>query len=121
GAKGFFVRGFQVLPEQEYPNYQILKAPDQLDWLKEYGDRLNRGISVADVRPNTLLYPEAAAGYVRSGPIGASTVLWMPSLAEGKPLLWGNSYAGYTIKLPDGEQTVLWSLRGPRLTRLIVG
>jgi hypothetical protein len=121
GAKGFFVRGFQVLPEQEYPNYQILKAPDQLDWIKEYADRLNRGISVADVRPNTLLYPEAAAGYVRSGPIGASTVLWMPSLAEGKPLLWGNSYAGYTIKLPEGEQTVLWSLRGPRLTRLIVG
>lgn len=121
GAKGFFVRGFQVLPVQAYPNYQILKAPEQLDWIKEYADKLNRGISVADVRPNTLLYPECAAGYVRSGPIGASTVLWMPSLAEGKPLLWGNSFAGYTIKLPDGEQTVLWSLRGPRLTHLIVG
>jgi hypothetical protein len=121
GAKGFYVRGFQVLPEQAFPNYQILKAPEQLGWVKEYADKLGRGLSVADVRANTLLYPECAAGYVRSGPIGSGSVLWMPSLAEGKPLLWGNSYAGYTIKLPEGEQTVIWSLRGPRLTHIIVG
>lgn len=121
GAKGFFVHGFQVLPEQVYPNFQILKSPEQIGWIKDYADKLGRGISVADVRANTLLYPECAAGYVRSGPIGSGTVLWMPSLAPGKSLLWGNSYAGYTITLPEGTQTVIWSLRGPRLTHLIVG
>ncbi len=121
GARGFYVHGFQVLPEQSFPNFQILKAPEQITWVKEYGDKLARGLNLADVRANTLLYPEAAAGYVHSGPIGSGNVLWVPSLAQGKPLLFGNSYAGYTITLPEGAQTVLWSLRGPRQTRLIVG
>lgn len=120
GAKGFFVNSFQALPETVYRNFSLVNAPEQIGWLKEYNDKVSRGV-LADTRTDTLLYPEAAAGYVRPGPIGNSTVVWRPSLAEGKALKFGSSYAGYTIKMPEGEQTVLWSLRGPRLTHLLVG
>src|SRR5438874_1687703 len=95
GAKGFFVNGFQVLPEETWRNFELLRAPDQIAWVKEYGDRLGRSV-VAETTPSTLPYPNAAAGFVHSGPIANSNVMWVPSLYEGKPLLFGASYAGYT-------------------------
>lgn len=120
GAKGFFVNGFQVLPEAEYPNFQLLRAPEQIDWLKAYADRITGELDLARSLPRTLFFPESAAGLVRAGPIGNGGVWWVPSLAPGRPMRFGSSYAGYTISLPEGEMTVLWSLRGPRETRLLV-
>jgi len=120
GAKGFFVNGFQVLPEAEHGHFQLLRAPEQIGWLKEYADRLLAGPNVANSRPAVLPFPTNAAGLIQSGPIGNSGIWWVPSLAPGVPLVFGSSYAGYAISLPDGTVTVLWSLRGPRLTRLFI-
>ncbi|HXG23828.1 MAG TPA: hypothetical protein VNJ09_04675, partial [Chthonomonadales bacterium] len=120
GAKGFFVNGFQVLPETEYPSFQLLRAPEQIEWLKAYADRITGELDLARSLPRTLFFPESAAGLVRAGPIGNGGVWWVPSLAPGKPMRFGSSYAGYTISLPEGDMTVLWSLRGPRETRLLV-
>lgn len=121
GAKGFYVNGLQVLPEAAYQNQQLVKAPEQLDWLREYGIRLAR--NVGGVRPYILPFPEAAAGYVPSGPIGRGGVWWVPSLATGRALGFGSSYAGYIINLPPaegGDMTVIWSLKGARTTHLLV-
>lgn len=120
GAKGFYVNGFQVLPEEQYAKFQLLKSPEQIDWLKHYQDKLTREVDIALSKPNTLAYPNCAAGLVHSGPIGRGGVLWVPSPAPGKTMEFAGSYAGYTITLPEGERTVLWSLRGPRETRLLV-
>ena len=120
GAKGFFVNGFQVLPEDVYASFQLLKAPEQIEWLKEYSSRLNRGVDVAQSQPRTLPFPARAAGLVQAGPLGRGGVWWVPSTAPGEPLEFGASYAGYTIALPEGPVTVLWSLRGARETHLSV-
>ena len=119
GAKGFFVNGFQVLPESGSGNAQLLRSPEQIDWLKRYADRAQQG-SIASSRPLTLPYPASAAGLVSEGPIAGGSVWWVPSLSPGKPLEFGSSYAGYVIALPEGDTTVLWSLTGPRETRLFV-
>jgi hypothetical protein len=122
GAKGFFVNGFQVLPEEPYQNFQLLKAPEQIGWLKAYADRMKTVLSPGDGRGSSILpFPTAAAGVVRPGPIPGSSVYWAESLAPGKLLNFGTSYQGYIISLPEGETTVLWSLSGPRQTRLRVG
>jgi hypothetical protein len=118
GAKGFFLNGFQVLPERRIRQTQLLRVPEQVGWLKEYADRLDQSLDLAMRQPRTLPYPANAAGLVQSGPIGNGGVWMIPSLAPGRPLEFGNSYAGYTISLPEGDVTVLWSLRGPRETRL---
>src|SRR5207247_8704434 len=110
GAKGFFLNGFQVLPESV--NAQLVRAPEQIEWLNKYGERL-RQANVASSRPLTLPYPACAAGLVSEGPIGGGSVWWVPSLSQGKPLEFGTSYAGYGISLPEGDTTVLWSLAGP--------
>ncbi len=119
GAKGFFVNGFQLLPDASAANAQLLKAPEQIDWLKRYADRVQRE-NVAHNRPVTLPYPACAAGLVSEGPIGSGSVWWVPSLSAGRSLEFGTSYAGYVIAMPEGDTTVLWSLAGPRETRLYV-
>jgi hypothetical protein len=120
GAKGFFVNGFQVLPEEAYQNFQLLRAPEQIGWLKAYADRMK--VVVTPVGSSSILpYPTAAAGVVRPGPITGSSLYWAESLAPGKLLNFGTSYQGYIISLPEGDTTVLWSLSGSRQTRLMVG
>jgi hypothetical protein len=120
GAKGFYVNGFQVLPEDTSANCQLLRVPEQIDWLKDYGDRLRKEMDLAASHPRVLPFPANAAGLVRSGPIGNGDVWWVPSLAPGKPLQFGTSYAGYSITLDGGDAVVLWSLRGARETHLFV-
>jgi hypothetical protein len=117
GAKGFYVWGLQILPEERYPAFQLAALPEQLDWLKGYADR-ERDARVAAARPRTVPFPMVAAGIVRAGPIANTNVVWVPSLAPGRLIDFGSSYAGYTIQQGDGEITVLWSLRGPRETHL---
>ena len=119
GAKGFFVNGFQLPPESAGANAQLLRAPEQIDWLKRYADRVQRE-NVAHNRPITLPYPACAAGLVSEGRIGGGSVWWVPSLSAGKSLEFGTSYAGYMIAMPEGDTTVLWSLAGARETRLYV-
>jgi hypothetical protein len=120
GAKGFFVNGFQVLPEAAFANYQIIRAPEQIDWLKRYCDKINKEADMALSQPRTLPYPASAAGLVHAGPIGTGGVWWVRSILPGRPIEFGGSYSGYTIALPEGQATVLWSLRGPRETHLWV-
>jgi hypothetical protein len=122
GVKGFYVQGLQVLPEATNKNFQLVKAPEQLGWLKDYAGKLEGRIA-AGTRPTILPFPQEAGAIVRPGPVGNSGVWWVPSLASGKTLGFGSSYAGYTISLPPqdgGDMTVLWSLKGERLTHLIV-
>lgn len=94
------------------------KAPEPLQWLRDYAARLNSAGSAPAGGPRALPFPVAASGYVQSGPIGNGSVWWIPSLAPGRALDFGSSYAGYTITLPEGETIVLWSLTGPRDTQL---
>src|SRR5439155_25785558 len=96
GAKGFYVNGFQVLPERANPNVQILKAPDQVEWIKQYDDRLHKELDLAQSQPRTLIFPMNAAGQVHAGPSGKGLVWWVPSLAPGRPREFGSSYAAYT-------------------------
>src|SRR5207302_1992968 len=70
GAKGFFVRGFQVIPAGATA-FQLLQKPEQLDWIKRYCDRVGREANVAVSQPRTLPFPESAAGIVQAGPIGS--------------------------------------------------
>jgi hypothetical protein len=119
GAKGFFVNSFQALPEETYKNFQMARSPEQISWLKDYADKITRGV-VSDSRPNTLPYPAEAGGIVHAGPIGNGGIWWTPSLAPGRVLIFGSSYAGYILTQPEGEMTVMWSLHGPRTTRLVV-
>jgi hypothetical protein len=122
GVKGFYVQGLQVLPEAGNKNFQLVKSPEQLDWLREYSGRI--GVTrVAGTHPTILPFPQDASAIVRPGPVGNSGVWWVPSLAPGRVLGYGSSYAGYTISLPPtegGDMIVLWSLKGERQTHLIV-
>lgn len=122
GVKGFYVNGFQVLPEQENANFQLVKAPDQLDWLHDYSTRLGTTV-IGNTHPTILPFPQEASAIVRPGPVGSSGVWWVPSLATGKVLGFGSSYAGYIInqtRQEGGDMVVLWSLKGSRQTRLMV-
>jgi hypothetical protein len=119
GAKGFFVNALQALPEPQYRNFSLVNSPEQVGWLKEYAERLGRGI-VAEGRPHTLPYPAAAEGIVSAGPIGSRGTYWVLSGTSGKALGYGSSYNGYVLNEPTGDMVVMWSLRGPRLTRLMV-
>ncbi len=119
GARGFFVWGLQVLPEDRLAAFQMAAMPEQLDWLKAYAER-GTNAGAAGARPRTVPFPMAAAGLVHPGPVGNTSVVWVPSLAPGRAIGFGSSYAGYVIGQPEGEVLVLWSLRGPRETRLSV-
>lgn len=119
GAKGFFVNGYRIEGMNPASN-GLLAAPEQLLWLRQFSDRVQRGVNLAVGRPHILPFPAAAAGIVRAGPIGSGGVWWAPSSLPGKVLDFGSSYAGYTITLSEGPRTVLWSLRGARLTHLLV-
>lgn len=118
GAKGLYVNGFQVLPEQEYRNFQLASDPSQLEWLKAYADSVANDSRVAGRQPRVIPFPASAGGMVQAGPIASSSVMWVPSLATGRPLDFGSSYGAYVIAEGEGSSTVIWSLRGPRQTRL---
>lgn len=117
GARGFYVWGLQILPVEKYAAYQLAAMPEQLEWLKAYGDR-SMGSGLAASHPRTVPFPMCAAGIVQAGPIGNTGIAWVPSLAPGRLLVFGSSYAGYAIQHDDSEMTVLWSLRGARETHL---
>jgi hypothetical protein len=122
GARGFFVKGLQMLPEKEYRFAQLSAVPEQLTWLAEYSTKVARGLDADRESPHVLPFPPAAAGVVNPGPISSGRVWWVPSLDNGKVLNYGVSYAGYTLDSgPMKGSTVLWSLRGDRPTTVLVG
>ncbi len=119
GAKGFFVNGYRV-EHSGAASAGLLTAPEQLQWLHQFADRVQHTVDITLGRPRILPFPAAAAGIVRAGPVGSGGVWWAPSTLPGKVIELGAAYAGYTISLAEGDRTVLWSLRGPRLTHLLV-
>lgn len=100
GAKGIFVHGLQVLPEDTWKNHSLALAPEQLDWLKSFKDRF----ATADREmyiPKVVYYPsEPALGATvrRLGP-GA---WWLPSLRRGARLVLGDWLEGYTFSAAEG-------------------
>ncbi|MGC8669189.1 MAG: hypothetical protein ACP5VE_13840 [Chthonomonadales bacterium] len=119
GAKGFFVNGYRVNGAGA-SSTGLVATPEELQWLRQFAEHIQRGVDITMGRPRILPFPAAAAGIVRAGPIGSGGVWWAPSTLPGKVLDLGSSYAGYTVSLAEGDRTVLWSLRGPRLTHLLV-
>jgi len=120
GSRGAFVRALRSPSGTDPRHAELMRAPEQLDWLSAYAARVAANPGGPAGGPRVLPFPAAASGYVQSGPIGSGGVWWVPSLAPGRALDFGSSYAGYSITLPEGEAVVVWSLTGPRDTRLSV-
>jgi hypothetical protein len=124
GYKGFFAGGFQVNPNEEGSGAEWLRTPESLDWLHEFGTRLEGEANVAaSYAPHVLFFPQYAPGPARIGLVpGANDVLWLNSFASGEALDWWPSYSGYVIQIAeDGTRDiVLLSLQGKRLTHFMV-
>ncbi len=117
GCKGFFVKGYDGITN----GYNMLSNLGQLDWLAAYKQRIQSDMTIATAKPNILLYPISASGLVQEGNVpGYPDAWWCPTLAPGKPLMYGSSFAGYNLLQPSGQITVLWSLTGQRETNFLL-
>lgn len=118
GARGIFVRGLRSPAGMASVYADLVTSPEQLDWMREYANRVTSSGSIPAGGPRTLPFPAAAAGYVPSGPIGNGSIWWVPSLAPGRALDYGPFYGGYVITLQGQDVVVIWSRAGSRETHL---
>jgi len=109
GAKGIFVLGLQVLPDDVWKNHSLVHSPEQLDWLKEFKDRFSSA-DRPDFVPRVVYYPAepiVGAEVKRLAP----RTWWLPSLRIGVGLNLGEGIGGYTLRGQDG--ICMWSRTGP--------
>lgn len=115
GAKGLFVLGLQLLPEDVWKNHSLISVPEQLDWLREIKAKF-LSADRADYVPTVVYYPVQPA-------VGAETrrlapgAWWLPSLRPGTVLSLGETVAGYRLAGQDG--ICVWSRTGPMTATLL--
>lgn len=116
GAKGIFVNGLQVLPEEGWRNHSLVLVPEQLDWLKQFKDRF-ASQERADFVPTVVYYPVepvVGAAVTRLGPDS----WWLPSMRKGTTLAFGDDLAGYTLAGQDGM--CIWSRAGDAVATFVL-
>ncbi|MCC6442293.1 MAG: hypothetical protein IT210_02430 [Armatimonadetes bacterium] len=108
GAKGFFLFGLQLLPEDTWKSYALTGDPKQLGWLSGFKRELESDAGFAAYRPRvfffpTNLFPPSRISEIRPG------VWWVPTLRRGVRLDLGDQMSGYLIQEQDGPRAYLWS------------
>jgi hypothetical protein len=127
GCKGFFADAVSAASGSEAGGGSagaaaapdLAAAPERLDWIREYGEKLAAGDAVAAYRPSILPFPSGALGMSLTDRL-ENGVWWLPSLAAGQWLSLGEGIRGYWIeRLPSlspsggrGGAVVLWSPAG---------
>jgi len=111
GAKGFFVFGLQILPEETWKNFELLRDPRQLGWLAAFKQEMQGDIGFASYNPLVFFFPTNLFPPSRTGPIRPG-VWWMPTLRPGIRLGLGDALSGYLINEPDGPRACIWSNEG---------
>jgi hypothetical protein len=137
GCKGFFADGLDLGgPEagstgrSEPPGKaraDLAAAPEQLDWIREYGERVIAGETASTYRPPVLYYPAELLGTSLTGRLETG-VWWLPSFARGQWLSLGGDIDGYWIDrspdppLPGANRgvLVLWSSAGPQKATFVL-
>src|SRR5262249_24075250 len=118
GFKGFFASGFQTNPE-ETGIIDWMGNPASLDWLHDYGARIEREASAFRYVPRILFYPQNAPGPAHIGPVpGSPSTFWLNSFELGEALDLWPSYSGYSLRRGNETLIVLMSLGGRRETHL---
>ena len=114
GSKGFYVFGFQLLPQPRWNNFEMLRAPEQLDWLKSFQERLDTEVLFADWKPRTVWFSA-------ENPCGADItrleqdLWWLPSQSKAEELSVEQGVSGYAINDADGTAIYIWTTRTPRM------
>lgn len=110
GCKGFYVDSLQALPDETRGNFSLLKASEQLDWLKGVKDKLAKATN-ADFKPDVVYFPAAIStgAYVKRL---ARNSWWLPTLRTGKSTYIGDGMTAYALTGED--RTVMWSSSGER-------
>ena len=116
GCKGFFIDSLQALPDDTRGNFSLLNAVEQLDWLKSFKDKIDKGAQL-EFKPEVVYYPvsPATGAYVKRL---APNTWWLPMLRIGRTSYVGDGLSAYSI-VGEGK-SVLWSNAGERMVTLKV-
>ena len=116
GCKGFFIDSLQALPDDTRGNFSLLNAPEQLDWLNSFKDKVHQPAQ-AEFKPEVVYYPVAPATGAHVKRLMRNT-WWLPTLRIGRTTFVGDGLSAYSIL---GEnRSVLWSNVGERTITLKV-
>lgn len=108
GSKGYYVFGFQLLPEPTWSNFELIKTPEQLDWLREFRDRLETEPLFAEWKPRAIWFSA-------QNPLGADLaqlepdLWWLPSQSSAQAISAEGDVHGYSIKDAQGTALYLWT------------
>lgn len=108
GAKGIFVNGLQVLPEEKWKNHSLALFPEQIDWLKSFKDKFI-GNDRTGFAPQVVYYPTTP---IVGGEVTriAPNTWWLPSLKAGSSMYFGDTVGVYTVQGQEG--ICIWSRAG---------
>jgi len=139
GCKGFFADGITVpgakgsaapagtAAPPAAAVWDLAAAPERLDWIRDYGEKVVAGETVASYRPTVIYFPSEAVGTSLTG-LMENGVWWLPSFAKGRRFSLGEEIEGYWIeRAPDQGPastaagiTVLWSTGGPQKASFVI-
>lgn len=114
GCKGFFVDSLQALPDDTRGNFSLLKAPEQLDWLKAFKDKVDKK-SWVDFKPDVVYYPTSPLTGACVKRLARNT-WWLPTLRSGSTTFIGDGL--YAYALANEDKSVIWSGSGTRVITL---
>ncbi|MCC6485833.1 MAG: hypothetical protein IT209_13425 [Armatimonadetes bacterium] len=113
GSKGFYVFGLQLLPETMWRNFELIRTPEQLDWLKDFKDQIDAEPLLAEWKPRAIWFSA-------NNPLGADLeqiepdLWWLPRQTDAQPITMGNDLHGYSIRDAQGKALYLWTSGEPR-------
>lgn len=117
GCKGFYVDSLQALPEDNQPDYSLLKDAQQIDWLRSFKDKV-KGSAWAEFKPSVINYPVSPATGAVVKRLAPNT-WWLPTLRTGRTTFIGDGLASYSLAAED--KSYLWSLNETRTITMKAG
>ncbi len=115
GAKGFFVNGLRIA-DPGRKNFNLLDAPDQLTWLRDYKAMISALSGLPEYQPKVVFYP-------RSLPVASLKPLvnggwWLPTDLPATSYDFGPVGRAYGLATEQGTVYYLWNPHTTRKIRL---
>ncbi len=119
GSKGFFVFGLQLLPEPTWKNFELVRTPEQLGWLREFQQGLEAQPLFADWTPRAVWFSSA-------NPLGADIrrleqdLWWLPRRTSAARVDVEDGVQAYALQGAVGSTVYIWTSGTPRSIELPV-
>lgn len=111
GSKGFYVFGFHLSPP--WDKFDLLADERQLDWLKDYEEKIATEPLFADWRPRIVWFSQ-------KNPLGADLrrleydLWWLPDDRTAEEVVVEPEIRAFRIRETGGEAVYLWTEGQPR-------